>query len=419
KPAHQLQLVDGFGRHRELIAGVRLRWDAWRKAAEALREAVEDKEKLQAEAERLSWTAEVIDELAPKDGEYKALEAEHARLANAADILGSAGSAVSNLRDGGHNALSLVLQAQQELAQAANYDPAYAPFEKALDEAAALIEDTARDAARLLEHFSLDEGRYGEIDERLSAYWRIARKFRRTPEELFAFAEQTHARLAEIERSADVEGLEAAEAEAKAAFLQAAAELTAARKAAAAKLSAAVTEQMQRLAMAGGRLEIALPACAPWAGGVERAEFLVSGHAGATPRPLTKVASGGELARISLAIAVITAQITPVPTLIFDEVDTGVGGAVAEVVGRLLRKLGETRQVLCVTHLPQVAACAHNQWRVEKRTEDGVTTSGIAVLDAEQRVAETARMLGGLNITDATRATAREMIEGAQGSREP
>ena len=143
---------------------------------------------------------------------------------------------------------------------------------------------------------------------------------------------------------------------------------------------------------------------------------LVSGHAGATPRALTKVASGGELARISLAISVITAQITPVPTLIFDEVDTGIGGAVAEVVGRLLRRLGESRQVLCVTHLPQVAACANQQWLVEKQTEDGVTTSRLRALSEAERIDEIARMSGGLVVSDATRQAANEMIQAAKNA---
>ena len=171
---------------------------------------------------------------------------------------------------------------------------------------------------------------------------------------------------------------------------------------------------MQTLSMAGGRLEVTLPACEPWAGGVERCEFLVSGHAGATPRALTKVASGGELARISLAIAVITAQITPVPTLIFDEVDSGIGGAVAEVVGRLLRRLGTSRQVLCVTHLPQVAACGNNQWKVMKKTEHGETVSHLTDLTPAERVDEIARMAGGTVITEATRSAAAEMLAAAE-----
>ena len=182
------------------------------------------------------------------------------------------------------------------------------------------------------------------------------------------------------------------------------------REVAAKKLSYAVTAQMQLLAMQGGKLEIVLCPADPWSDGLERCEFLVAGHAGATARALTKVASGGELARISLAIAVITATLTPVGTLIFDEVDSGIGGAVAEVVGLLLRRLGKSRQVLCVTHLPQVASSANHQWQVTKTTENDVTRSTLKVLNDLERIEEIARMLGGIEITDVTRKAAYEML---------
>ena len=245
-------------------------------------------------------------------------------------------------------------------------------------------------------------------------YWKLSRKLHRAPEDLFAYRLEVKARLEELAENADIELLEENEKRAKEVFLKRAAALTQARMKAAQNLSKAVTDEMQHLSMTGGCLQITLPKCEPWAGGLERCEFLVSGHAGATPRPLTKVASGGELARISLAIAVITAQITPVPTLIFDEVDSGIGGAVAEVVGRLLRRLGQTRQVLCVTHLPQVAACANNQWLVQKETLNDVTTSSLKPLSEEERIREIARMAGGLQITDATLKAAQELIESAK-----
>ena len=162
--------------------------------------------------------------------------------------------------------------------------------------------------------------------------------------------------------------------------------------------------------MAGGKFEIALQPCEPASFGIEQVEFLVAGHAGTTPRPLAKVASGGELARISLAISVITSSATATPTLIFDEVDSGIGGGVAEVVGRLLRKLGQDRQVLCVTHLPQVASQANQHFQVSKRNSDGKTLSSIDVLDSNARVEEIARMLGGLEITATTRSHARELL---------
>lgn len=413
KTAYQTQLVDGFGATRAQRAAVRDAWLAWQHRLRLLTEATEDQEKLQSEAERLGWINEVYEELHPEPGEWERLGDEHRLLSNGAQIVSSIRTALDDLSESEASASTLVARAQQALAAAGRFDETCAQYESALAQAAAVIEDTARDLARHLERMDLDEDRLAEIDERLNSYWRVSRKFHRTPEELCAHWQETRERLRQIELAGDIEGLRKAEAESRRAYQQEAARLTQARTAAARKLSEAVTAEMQTLAMAGGRLEIALRPCEPRASGVESCEFLVSGHAGATPRPLTKVASGGELARISLAIAVITAQITPVPTLIFDEVDTGIGGAVAEVVGRLLRRLGATRQVLCVTHLPQVAACAHQQWQVHKETHDNVTTSSLKVLDHDERVAEIARMMGGRVITEATRTTAAELIAGA------
>src|SRR5690606_17062004 len=187
--------------------------------------------------------------------------------------------------------------------------------------------------------------------------------------------------------------------------------LSTARRKTSVQLSKQVSQAMQSMAMQGGRFEIALTPCPPQAHGVEQVEFLVAGHQGVTPRPLAKVASGGELARISLALSVIASQAARVPTLIFDEVDTGVGGAVAEVVGRLLQELGARHQVLCVTHLPQVAACGDHHLKVEKASVKGQTFSSIRPLDQAERVDEIARMLGGLEITSTTREHAREMLE--------
>lgn len=413
KPAHQLQLVDGFSDCRDELIAVKLAWDAWQKVALLLKQATDDAERLQAESEKLSWMNEILSELAPVEGEYDKVNDEHNVLSNAADILLNVRGAVDCLTDGDENASALLSHAQAKLEAAAKFDETYAAFAKTVGEACTIVDECARDIDRHLDHCDLDESRFAEVDERLNAYWRIARKFHRSPDELFQLWEDTKRRLSEIEESADLDALRLREAAAKKVYLEKAKFLTAKRRTGAAKLSAAVTAEMQTLSMAGGRLEITIPKADPWAGGVERCEFLVSGHAGATPRPLTKVASGGELARISLAIAVITAQITPVPTLIFDEVDSGIGGAVAEVVGKLLRRLGDTRQVLCVTHLPQVAACAHNQWQVMKSTEDGITTSHLKELNESERVAEIARMAGGTVITEATLKAAQEMIDAA------
>ncbi len=416
KPAYQMQLVDGFGATKPLRIAVRDAWLTWQHKLNLLIEATEDRERLQAEAERLNWINEVFEELNPHEGEWEKLSEEHKLLSNSADILTNIRAALENLREGSDNAGRRVTLAQNELSQAAKFDEACHEFAHALGQAAAIIDDTAREISHHLDHFDVDEDKLAEIDERLNLYWKISRKFRRAPEELFNYWTETKERLDQIEQTSDIEALKRSETQAKEAYLTEAAKLTEARRQAAAKLSQAVTTEMQTLSMAGGRLEIALNSCEPRATGVESCEFLVSGHAGATPRALTKVASGGELARISLAISVITAQITPVPTLIFDEVDSGIGGAVAEVVGRMLRRLGQTRQVLCVTHLPQVAACAHQQWLVHKQTTDGVTTSSLTELSDNERISEIARMMGGRVITDATLKTASELIESAKSA---
>ena len=221
---------------------------------------------------------------------------------------------------------------------------------------------------------------------------------------------QWRIRLDTIEETADPELIAAAAADAQAAFERAAAKLSALRVPAARRLSDEITAAMQDLAMAGGRFEVALEPCAPSAAGVEAVEFRVAANPGQALRSLAKVASGGELSRIGLAIQVITSRDSAVPTLIFDEVDVGIGGRVAEIVGKLLARLGRDRQVLCVTHLPQVAACADWQWRIAKREQGGETLSEVSALDAAARVEEIARMLGGLNITATTRDHAAEML---------
>lgn len=414
KTSYQLQLVDGFGGTQPLRLAVREAWLEWQERVRLLNQATQNVEQQQAEAERLGWINELFDELDPREGQWEELSKEHSLLSNGAEIVSHIRAAVDALSQGDVTAVGLTMQAQADLSAAAKFDPELAQYEESLSEASAILEDISRDLSHHLDRFNVDESRFAEIDERLSMYWKLSRKLHRAPEDLFAYRLEVKARLEELAENADIELLEENEKRAKEVFLKRAAALTQARMKAAQNLSKAVTDEMQHLSMTGGCLQITLPKCEPWAGGLERCEFLVSGHAGATPRPLTKVASGGELARISLAIAVITAQITPVPTLIFDEVDSGIGGAVAEVVGRLLRRLGQTRQVLCVTHLPQVAACANNQWLVQKETLNDVTTSSLKPLSEEERIREIARMAGGLQITDATLKAAQELIESAK-----
>ena len=283
KTSHQLQLVDGFGNTQPLRLAVREAWVDWQERARVLRQATQDTERLQAEAERLGWISELFDELDPQEGQWEELSKEHALLSNSAEIVGHIRAASVALSQGDVSAVSLTTQAQAELSAAAKFDPSLAQYEESLSEAAAVLDDISRDISRHLDAFNVDENRFSEIDERLSMYWKLSKKLHRAPEELYAYRQEVRSRLEELTENADVELLQKAEQKAREVFMKRAAALTQARVKAAQELSQAVTEQMQHLAMTGGRLEITLPACEPWAGGLERCEFLVSGHAGAKP----------------------------------------------------------------------------------------------------------------------------------------
>jgi len=261
-----------------------------------------------------------------------------------------------------------------------------------------------------LSRVELDPARLREVESRLEAIHSTARKFRVTPEELPQELETLSEQLQRLANASDMESLRAQEAKAQAVYMTVAEKLSLLRKSAAQSLGTAVTAAMQDLSMAGGRFAIALNPCEPANFGLEQVEFVVAAHPGSAPRPLAKVASGGELARIALAISVIASSSTATPTLIFDEVDSGIGGGVAEVVGRLLKRLGQDRQVLCVTHLPQVASQANQHFQVSKQAEAGRTISHIDALDVKARVEEVARMLGGIEITATTRKHARELL---------
>ena len=278
-------------------------------------------------------------------------------------------------------------------------------------------EAQARDAAHSLHTYlrraEPDPDQLAALDERMGQWIGLARRYRRPPEDLPALLAGWREELARLESSADLERLQTTAAQARAAYDQAAGEVSRLRRQAAPRLAAAVTAAMQALGMPGGVFEVRLePLAEPAAHGLENTSFLVSANAGSAPRAIERVASGGELSRLALAIAVTTSTLGPAGTLVFDEVDSGVGGAVAAAVGRLLRRLGQDRQVLCVTHLPQVAACADHHLRVSKQRDDaGATVSSVTSIEGEARTQEVARMLGGERISAATLAHALEMLQ--------
>jgi DNA repair protein RecN (Recombination protein N) len=386
----------------------------WQRLAKARAEQETHAAARAAEREQLSWQVDELTKLAPRLGEWDEVQAEQSRLAHAASLIEGARAALDAISESDAAASAAVSAAAARLRALTGYDAALAEPVALLDGAVAQIEEAAHALRRYADRVELDPGRLAAAERRLEALHAAARKLRVGPESLPEVAERLAARLVELEAASDIEALRTQEDAARQRYDAIAAKLSFERRQAAGKLARQVTAAMKELAMGGGKLEVALHALeAGSAQGNESVELLVSTNPGIEPRPLAKVASGGELSRISLAIQVITARAAAVPTLVFDEVDAGIGGAVAEVVGRKLRLLGAERQVLCVTHLPQVAAQSNHQWSVAKLTVNGATRTRVTVLDADERVEEIARMLGGMKITDASRSHAREMLRAA------
>lgn len=386
-------------------------WTQWRQRRKALDEATKKQHTLQQESERLAWQIAEVDKLAPQVDEWDELNAQHSRLANAQGLLDAAQIAAEALDEADTNAAALIHRALSALQDQAHIEPQFASAIEALEAALAQVQDTVHHLHQYSRHTEQDPASLEALDQRLSLWVSLARRYRRTPEELAEVHAQWKTELAAIDQALDINALEKAERADWKAFMAALLSITKERQKAAPKLSKAVTSTMQTLGMEGGAFEVALVALdEPQAHGAEQVEFRVAGHAGATPKPVGKVASGGELSRIALAISVVTSRLGHAPTLIFDEVDSGIGGAVAHTVGQLLRQLGKDRQVLAVTHLPQVAACADHHLLVSKLAMGKQTQSTVTPIATEARVRELARMLGGGEQSEISLAHAREML---------
>ncbi len=410
RPDAQRELLDAHGGHGELRQVVAQAWKHWRGLARQLETAEQDAEALAAERERLQWQTEDLDRLNLAEGEWDALQTEHSRLSHAQSLLDGASQILEALDGEQDSALSRLNAASHRLQQMQRHDSGLGGIAEELESARIAMSEAVSDLNNYLSRVDLDPERLNAAEARLSAVFETARKFKTEPEHLAALHGSLREQLAQLQAAGDVDALRAQAEAARAQYDGAAALLTEARRKIARDLGKQVTQAMQTLSMSGGRFEAALAAGPASAQGNETVEFLVAGHAGPPPAA-GQVASGGELSRISLALSVIASRAARVPTLIFDEVDSGVGGAVAEVVGKLLHELGGRHQVLCVTHLPQVAACGNHQFRVSKTEKGGVTRSHIVELDADERIEEVARMLGGITITPTTRDHAREMLQ--------
>ena len=387
-------------------------WHTWRQAQQSLADAQQAQSTLANERERLAWQIGELEKLNPQTDEWQELSTQHSRLANAQALIDGANQGTLLLEgdeDGG--ALRQLSRTIQTLQSLGRFEPEFNALADVLVSAQAQAEDVAHSLHAYLRKTDLDPAQLTHLDERMGLWLSLARRYKKTPDELPLTLQGWRQELAQLDAAADLDTLQKAANAAQTACTQAAKAVSRQRQQAAKPLAQAVSGAMQQLGMQGGRFEVQLQTLdAPAQHGLEEVSFLVAGHEGSTPRPVGKVASGGELSRIALAIAVTTSELGEAGTLIFDEVDSGVGGAVAETVGRLMKQLGQHRQVLAVTHLPQVAACADQHLLVSKAAAQGQVSSQVRGVSGEERVSEIARMLGGEKLSATTLAHAREML---------
>jgi DNA repair protein RecN (Recombination protein N) len=411
----QLALLDAFGGHARELAAVRDASGTWA----GLQRERESLHRQGDVSERIGWLEHQLGELQRESLEPESIAeliASHRRHAHSAALIAACESAL--VRMGGDDGPALSHQLQQvraDLARQVEFEPRLGEVDAMLDSAAIQLDEALVLLEQVRADLDLDPGAFDDLDRRLGRLHDLARKHRTLPESLAAQRDALMAELEDLRGAGDrIRALDGEIEAASRTWRQAADALGGRRQAAAAALSQSTTALLSELGMGGGRFDVQLEAneaSRPDPQGAERVEFLVSANAGQPPRPLRKVASGGELSRISLAIEVAALGLDAVPTMVFDEVDSGIGGAVAEIVGQKLRALGATRQALCVTHLPQVAAQGHAHYRVSKAEHSGVTQSAVLVLGPGQREEELARMLGGVDVSKEARAAARRLLK--------
>ena len=419
KPDTHRRLLDEYAGAQELARQIHLAAQRWKQTRQTLDRLSNASDEQRARHQLLSYQLEELENLALGEHELEQLEQEHKNLANAGQLLGACQQVMElcSENDAG-NVLSALTSSLQRLTAFQGQSGALGEAVNLLASAQIQVEEAVGELNRFIDHFDADPQRQQALEERLDAIYSLARKHRVQPAELPELQQRL---LSELESlNADDEAVERLGEELEAYtrhYLEKAEELSRVRQAAATCLGEAVEDEIQRLGMPGGRFSVVLKPVAPGENpphGLELVEFLVSANPGQPPRALAKVASGGELSRISLAIQVITAQTSRTPTLVFDEVDVGIGGPTAEIVGQLLRRLGERGQVLTVTHLPQVAAQGHNHLFVHKARGVDETRTAVVELNGDARVEEIARMLGGVDLTEQSLAHARQMVSTAQ-----
>ena len=391
------------------MQAVKTAYHQWQQAKKALHDAQNQAETLEIERERLEWQYNELSQLHLRPNEWEQLSQSHDSLAHAAELLQAAQFTEDTL-DGDNGIQRQLYQCQKTLTQLSHIEPRFAESLQLLASIEAELSEVSANMRDVAAYVEINPNELAAQEARLSELVSMARKYRVEPEELLAKQTEIEAALAALEAAADIAALEAAVQQSEQAYFNLAQPLSHRRQQTAKRLSQETTAHMQELAMKGAHFHIELLPCPPSAHGLEHIQYQVAANKGSALRPLNKVASGGELARISLALQVVTSQYTHVPTLIFDEVDTGIGGGVAEIVGKALRALGKQHQVLAVTHLPQVAACGEHHWQVYKHSDGEQTISQINILNKQGRTEEIARMLGGEVLTDLTRRHAAELL---------
>ena len=415
KEAVQRQLLDAYAGNHALVQTVKTAYLAWQNAEKQLQDALNSGEQLQLEQERLQWQLQDLAQYQLQENEWSQLNQSHDTLAHATDIL-EAAQWVDDIIDGQQSVQQRLYQCQQRLSALSAHETRFGEslnlllaVEAELSEVAASMRDVMADVDINPQELALQAQRIQDLST-------LARKYRVEPEQLPAKQAAIEASLNQLQSANDIEALQQQVQDAQTHYQQCAQQLSATRQEAATRLAAETSERMQELAMEGSQFAVALNPCAPQSFGLEHVQFQVAANKGSVLRAMNKVASGGELSRISLALQVVTSRLQSVPTLIFDEVDSGIGGRVAEVVGKSLRQLGTHYQVLAITHLPQVAAFGNQHWQVSKQEQGEQTISQLLELTAEERTEEIARMLGGQTITQTTRQHAQEMLTLAASS---
>ena len=415
----QRNLLDGYAGNGELAKAVAAAFQHWQQLHQQRLAREQNAARFLQEREQLEWQSQELSALNFSMEAWQTLQADYNRLSHTASLLEATESSLAILAESESAASGQLHSVLARLRHLLDYDSNLKSSYDLLETAQVQLQEAIYELKHYQQRLDLDPQSLQIAEESIAAIHALARRYRITPEEIPELLHNTMQRLQELGDIADADSLAEAESAAKQAYNELASKLSIARRKAAGMLAKEVTAAMQTLAMAGGCFDILLTPLndrdiAGSAHGFEQIEFQVSTHQGLPPRPLAKVASGGELSRISLAIQVITSQVGTAPTLIFDEVDTGIGGRVAEIVGKLLKQLGKTRQVLCITHLAQVASMGDQHWQVFKAAGpavDKTVLSAIRALDEQQRVEEIARMLGGVNITATTRQHAAEMLQ--------